>query len=324
MTPACVKGVIAYPCIFGGSKKKIISYYDTNLFKNFTNLLINKEKMMLSEYEIRDMLTEIVVSGLLTKNELREVIRSLGCKVTGVVGPFVLRYKNNKLIISYRPVNFQMSGSQKAQNARRIHGAATKFAKFIYNIEPLKKTWKDANLLGHNVFNKIIKYNKKNLVDGIPSEKNILCPSGFQIGLENIVSWQNGKIKIEKECESNLVIVLIPYDPIDQSHSSFECINIHCSPAAEGEIHLTDEQLTVCRKYKRFTLYAAAIEEVDGNTIWSNTITQQGKFEFIFNVNFTEAENLGYGQIVNSPKYLFYLQVKLPRYSTPLPELKPK
>lgn len=84
------------------------------------SLVIIKGNMLTSE-EINAMLAETIISGLLTKRELQEIIRSLGIKVTGVVGPYVLRYKDEKLIISHRPVHFQMSNSQKAKSARRLH-----------------------------------------------------------------------------------------------------------------------------------------------------------------------------------------------------------
>lgn len=138
------------------------------------------------------------------------------------------------------------------------------------------------------------------------------------------VSWQNGKIRIKKSCESNLVVVLVPFDPIDASDNSFECINIHCGPAVEGEIRLNDEQLTVYKRYKSFILYTAAIKEENGITKWSNTITQQGRFELTFSADYTTAEALGYGQVVNSLFCLFKPQFKQHKFSTPLPDLKPK
>lgn len=248
------------------------------------------------------MIAEVVASCRLSREEVRALIRSLGCKVTGVIGPYVLRYKNNKLIVSLRPVNFKMSDTEKAKAGRAAHASATKFAKFLYEIKPIQNVWENAKIDGHNTFNKILKFNKKLLIDDHPSVKNIITPGNYQLYLDpGSINYENGKIKISDEfsySDSKLIILMVTYNPVSDADNYFNCMKLYDSSASAGQvIILNEEQKSECKKYKKYVLFSSVISEFDGEVFWSNTVAEEGSFNFKKEHDFKEAEECGYGQI---------------------------
>lgn len=250
-------------------------------------------------------------SAVLTKEWLERAIISLGLygRVSGVVGKFLIYNIHGKMFIRLRPKDFKMSQTAASVANRKNMAAATKFAKFLNNIDVIKRVWKKANAAGVNSFSRLIKYNKKHLINDYPSRSNILTPNGNDLYIENIVSAEkNGKIKVNNDynfsSNEKLVTVMVAYEPVDKGYSGFECLELYNSHASAGEeIKFSKSKKAVCRNYKKYIIYSALISENGKKIHWSNTSVLEGTFDFGESVNYELAEAFGYGQILSGISY---------------------
>jgi len=164
----------------------------------------------------------------LTKEWLEQCIISLGLygRVSGVIGPYIIANSDGKIIIRLRPKDFKMSQTHASITNRKSMAAVTKYAMFLKSITPLYETWMKAKVTGNNAFTRIIKHNKKLLINNSPSLLNTITPDGFKIYIENAVTVQrNGKIKVLKDSadQGKMIIVLAAFIP--KTSSDFELIS---------------------------------------------------------------------------------------------------
>lgn len=206
----------------------------------------------------------------ITKEELREFLRSGAAgRLKGVVGPFSCRIHKGRQIISDRALvyNHQMTTAIAAKQTN--FAARVKFSKFLMDNKDIKSIWIKDTPEGKRAWNQIIKNN--NITGKHPSARNIITPDNYHFRINNFCSLNEDlSITVSYIPESNekLILILVPYNPVDNSNTSFEMLRI------EGKV-LTDEQKDVCRKYKKFILYSAVIRS---NGEWSNTVVSEGNF----------------------------------------------
>jgi len=221
----------------------------------------------------------------ISREELRRLLKSepFG-KVTGIIGPFVLRYKNNKLIISRRAVIYNASKSRESIKNRSKFAAETKFASALNHIPALKKIWAQADVEGVNSYHKLIKFNQ--MPGGYPSLKNSITPRNHNIQYDQMCSLdQDLSIKINENASlgtiEQLVVVIVPFDPLYDSDKPFEIIHLCLSSLQQGtKICLNDEQLQLLRRYKKFIMYSALLREAGRKNHWPNTAAFEGKISF--------------------------------------------
>jgi len=209
----------------------------------------------------------------ITKAELRHHLekRVIG-HVTGIVGPFVLRYQNGKLIISDRPLLFRKSMSPAWLAERNRFSARVKFAKFLNADKCIKSAWQNAETEGYNSWTKLLKHN--NIRGTAPTTKNIITPGKYHFAVGKICSL--GKDFSINRTENysfnenyNLSVIIVPFDPVEKISESFEIFSVKGSS-------LSKEQMALCSRYKKYIMYTAVIKN-DGSE-WSNTVAIEGSF----------------------------------------------
>lgn len=206
----------------------------------------------------------------ITKEELREFLRSGAAgRLKGVVGPFSCRIHKGRQIISDRALvyNHQMTAAIAAKQTN--FAARVKFSKFLMDSKDIKSIWIKDTPEGKRAWNQIIKNN--NITGKRPTARNIITPENYHFRINHICSLNEDlSISVSYVPESNekLIMILVPYDPVDRSHSSFEMLRIE-------EKVLTDDQKDLCRKYRKFILYSAVIRS---SGEWSNTVVSEGNF----------------------------------------------
>lgn len=212
-------------------------------------------------------------SSKITKDELKRHLQlgEVG-RVTGIIGPFVLRYHNGKLIISERVRVFRKSMSPAAVAGRNNFSAKIKFVKFLNSIEPIREIWKQVDVEGKNGWTKLIKHTE---IKGLhPTAKNTITPDIYHFEIEQICTLEEDlhfKINYCPDEQETLLILIVPYDPIGQGNP-FEILQV-------SGTELNEDQIEICRKYRRFILFSAVIR-INGNEIeWSNTAVTEGYFE---------------------------------------------
>lgn len=241
-------------------------------------------------------------SSVMTKEWLERTIISLGLygKISGVIGPYIIANVNGKMIIRLRPRNFRMSQSKASAANRKNMAAANKFAMFLKCIEPVYNLWRIAEIPGNNAFTRIIRHNKKYLLNDSPSEGSSITPPGYETGLANIISTdKKGKIRISNEYHpaenERMVIVITALEPVSKGSDDFECFTLYCGKAEPGQlIRLSRSQMRLCSKYSRFLIYSAVIREEERSIKWSNTVVQKAEFR---TDPYEDAERCGYGSV---------------------------
>lgn len=225
-------------------------------------MTVNKRlKRLLRQYE----------SGKITKEGLRRLLEKgvLG-RVTGIIGPFVLRYRGKKLIISERAVDYNKSMTAESVAGRNNFAAKVKFAQFVYNMEGFKEIWGRAELEGTLPWNRIIKYNR---VSGFhPDSDNTITPPVYHF--TSAVTCTLSKafsvvINGKTQGRTALRIVLAAYDPINSTDPAFEIIEIRA-----GELNALE--INICWKYRKYILYSAEIRKEGSSVEWSNTVVSEG------------------------------------------------
>jgi len=215
----------------------------------------------------------------ITKEELRCLLAKgvLG-NITGILGPYVLRYHKGQHIISNRPFYFRMSMSEAAILGRNSFAARAKFAAFL-NADPLLKLiWTLADMEGRNSWTKLCKHNHIN--GSAPATQNTITPKEHHFEIKQICSLEeNNLIRIHNRISDGILYaILVPFDPVDKNDNPFELIKFTAS-ADEAELHLNNDQQNICKKYKKYVLYSAVIKQ-NGDTIeWSNTEASEGLFD---------------------------------------------
>lgn len=181
-------------------------------------------------------------SSLITKEELRRLLeKGVVGRVTGVIGPFVLRYHNNKLIISERPKIFRMSMSRAAVQGRNNFAASVKFAGFLYNNEILREIWNKADIEGRRVWNRLQKYN--HIYGDHPTQENMITPGKYHFELNHICSLEKDfSIRLNEEFavseNKKLLMVMVNYDPIKKSDQAFELFYVNDLQLSEDQIEI--------------------------------------------------------------------------------------
>lgn len=231
-----------------------------------------------------DLLNQIRKPGI-TKQELERAVYTLlpVCRVYGKIGKWDIRWYRGKAIISRRPDFVNISQTEASILNRQSLAAATKLAISLNNIPILKEVWSTAKLDGNCAYRKLIKYNKKRLINNNPSLSNSLTPEGghFEVN-EHITFDGKNSINIKKTGNSNpddiIICVLVPCEPKQSGMDSFEIIKICDTPlSSDTVINLTPEQLDIVKKYQSYFLYSAIIRMSGSDIIWSDTLVTEGK-----------------------------------------------
>lgn len=96
--------------------------------------------------------------------------------ITGKLNNVVVRNVNGKDVVTVRPKKYKKTKSKKAKSVRSRFSIAVEFSKYINSIPILKEVWSIADIKGSSAFNKIEKFNIRNVNDNAPSLKNIITP----------------------------------------------------------------------------------------------------------------------------------------------------
>lgn len=245
----------------------------------------------------------------ISKDRLRHLIEkgTIG-RVKGIIGPYVLRYQDNELIISDRAVVYNASYSPESVQNRTNFGASVKFARSLNSVELLKKIWSKSEVPGSSVHHKILKQNK--ISSGYPAESNIITPVKYILHNEIQCSIdRNFTICLHKNKKLNsdekLLVIICPYEPLNSSDSSFEVLSAEITMGQE--LRLTEDQIGVCCRYKKYIIYSALVKESEGILSWSNTAVYTGEMPISIAVM---------EKMVNSFHVLYLLQlstIKHPR-----------
>lgn len=205
----------------------------------------------------------------LTKEELREHLeKKVVGRITGIMGPFVVRYHNGKPVISERAFVYNQSTSRASVEGRKIFANKVKFAQILNNIEEVKRIWTKADLEGHSAWNRIIKYDK--IKDLHPTTSNTITPSFNHFSLNGTCSLTDDfriKADVQLKEHDKLIVILSVYEPKYVNDDSFAIFNIE-------ENKLTADQISICSKYRKYIIYSAVIRGDE----WSNTSVTEGQF----------------------------------------------
>lgn len=229
-----------------------------------------------------DLLNQILKPGL-TREQMEQEVYSLFpvlC-VTGKIGGWIIRWRNGKPIISRQASSYNSSQTEKSIANRNSLAAATYFASPLNKVEMLKEIWNQARVEGNCAFRKIIKYNKKYFVDNHPSINNKITPGEHQLDMDAAISFNFAKtLKINcnsRKLNDTLIIALVPFDPIKSGIKEFEVITLSLSLTDDVEINLSEKQLNICKKYKKYILYSAIVRKNASEITWSNTVVTEGE-----------------------------------------------
>jgi|GEM_PF-1072707 len=241
----------------------LIYFYNiTEEFKKLTkmpeNLRLNR---LLSQY----------ASCKLTKEELRKDIESGAVGfVSGIVGPFVCRYWNGRQLITDRALFYRKSLSPASVEGRRNFAAKVRFAKFLMDNKDIKEIWTKADIAGTRTWNRIIKHN--DVKGDYPTAKNMITPDNGDFRIDNICTMNKDlsiKINYVPEAGDNLLIVVVPFDPLNNADPAFEMLRI------DGYF-LSDSHSAVIRKYRKYIIYSAVVRP---NGECSATAAAEGSIE---------------------------------------------
>lgn len=207
----------------------------------------------------------------LTKEELRKYIENgvLG-RVAGIVGPFVCRVWNGKQIVCERTLFYRKSMSRASVEGRRNFAAKVRFSKFLMDNKDIKEIWTKADIAGNRTWNKIIKHN--NIKADYPTVKNMITPDNANFRIDNICTLNKDlsiKINYTPEAGEKMLIVVVPFDPVNNSDPAFEMLRI-------DQYRLCDSQSVILRKYRKYIIYSAVIRS--GGEC-SNTAAAEGSID---------------------------------------------
>lgn len=217
----------------------------------------------------------------ITKEELRRLLQSgvLG-RVTGVIGPYVVRYQGDKPIISRRPLVYNASRTRASLQVRMNFTSEIRFARALNSINILKELWKKSPVKGISAYHKMIWCNK--IRKGFPATSNVITPPDHQIFYEDLCSFNgdyslNVSEKAQFESNDKLIIIIIPYQPVQKSLSSFEIIKLEISSPSGAIVQLNEVQTEILKSYKKYLIYSAVVRLKGNSTLWSNTVCVKGR-----------------------------------------------
>lgn len=222
---------------------------------------------------------------LLHKGKLEEALRDpqiAGC-FTGRLGPYIIRHKDGKPIVSRRAERFRASQSAAAVYHRNRFAAVQKFAAFVNTIPLISRIWKSAALEGYLSYHRIIKYNVKTCGQFHPTEKNIITPQPANFNIQNadlqdnLLTLTMDQSFISREADELKVIRLL-YDPVDPKDQAFRVDEIFVK-AYYPQFYLepSTRQSTLSARYKSCLYYIALIRDTGTELNWSNTIAVESK-----------------------------------------------
>ncbi len=98
-------------------------------------------------------------------------------KPSGKIKNVVYRVMNGKPFASNRPLKYNASKSKAAVAQRSKFAVTVEFAKYVNSIPVLLNIWKAAKIKGTTSFNRIMKFNLKNVNEKFPTAHNIITPA---------------------------------------------------------------------------------------------------------------------------------------------------
>lgn len=239
---------------------------------------------MLDEKTKKRLLKKIQRHAI-TKAELLKAVLALRpvCRVTGKIGKWIIRWQNDRPIISRQAEVYHASQSAGCVAARNSMQSAINLAIALNKIKPLKEVWSYAKADGQNSYTKLIKHAKKNLEGSLPSGNFSITPEKNQFDITECVVYDSkGSITVHQHAASSdiLILVMIACNPVLEGTRNFEVIKIYDSPVQDAFINLSEEQLQVCSNYQNYLLLSAVIRKNENGLTWSNTVVTQGEFAF--------------------------------------------
>ena len=221
--------------------------------------------------------------------------------ISGKLNNVVVRKVRGKDVVTVRPKKYKKTKSKKAKYVRSRFSIAVEWAKYINSIPILKEVWSYADIKGSSAFNKIEKYNIKQVDDNAPSLKNIITPheqpntsicsfpiEDISLNSQDIVCKlkdKNLNYPSDKDYNYTLVLILLFYEPKRKDKRYFIMENITHPPldlsSIENEIKI---QLTASinnnfKLYKRMIIYAASIITVVEKKKYFSSLTFTKEFD---------------------------------------------
>lgn len=214
-------------------------------------------------------------SGKITKEYLKQMLkRGVLGRVIGIIGPYVIRYRNGKPIISERPLFVKKSMSAASVQGRNNFASKVKFAKFLNNISEIREIWEHPEIKGRSSYSRLISHN--NIKNTLPSLNNIITPDKYHFNIGAAFSLNSDynlivSRKTDAENHGTLLAVIMPYNQVSKN---FEMLIVK-APADSDEIILSEEQKKICGQYSNFIIYQAIIRKKGNHLEWSNTMSAE-------------------------------------------------
>lgn len=227
-------------------------------------------------------LVEKYFSYKITKEELRKVLASGAFRMSGVAGPFVIRYKNNKPIISERPLLFRMSMTPAAIKGRNSFTSGIKFAKYLADIKEIKRIWQPINTQRKTAWLNLV---KSNYTTDLPGFKNTITPANNHFHIDQICRITDElRIKIQSDYKftstDKLFIIIVPYNPESKQFEIFHFTlssDVLVNFCSKPTISLSEDQIQLFRQFPDYLMYTAIIRSNGCAVEWSNTAVSAGK-----------------------------------------------
>jgi len=224
-------------------------------------------------------------------------------KPSGKMKNVVYRVMNEQTFASNRPLKYNASKSKAAVFQRSKFAVTIEFAKYVNSIPVLSNIWKEARIKGTTSFNRLVKFNIKNVNDKSPAVNNIITPAGCTKNLLNfpfndlLLNAKEKKIKLPLiiigdetiyNHEYDLVFVFMFYQPVNKKEKFFfldyrEEDNNLTEDLTEIIIDLDSTLLKKASKYNSLVIYFSASRFIGGSLkyIWSKPYSKEfplGKF----------------------------------------------
>ena len=212
---------------------------------------------------------------VIEKEELRKLM--LG-PLRGNVGNLTARVINGKIILSRRPLKYNVSNSAAAIKGRKIFAVAGSIAHKVVTLPMLCNCWKRTLKKGLSVQNYVTQLNYKRSPVDRPAISNIITPpDGFPLNMistaagENMLNVSIGPIERSVPLSGNekgyilngLLCYYNPVNPKDKLYTittiehPFEINNV--SQPVFLEISLNDEQKNISARYGNAIIYLALV-----------------------------------------------------------------
>jgi len=212
----------------------------------------------------------------MTKEQMEKVVLGIYGygRAAGKLAGWYIRWYKKRPVVYKLPKDYHISQTNNSILNRNSFGAATNIAKVLIKIPALKEVWNKADVDGNCAYRKLIKYNKKRLVNNLPSVNISLTPDDHHFVSENSLSFNKNSIILNNDITAvndSLIVVLAVFDPLDKRDAVFEFMPV-------SNFKLTEEQQAICQKYKKYILYSAEVMKTGDELFWSNTAADPGEF----------------------------------------------